>query len=132
MVEPGLAKMTVDIAAEKAVLGKNADAVIKNQMDFLGHLYRSGHINDKQLAEAQIIGETAAGIQLLQKIREYYGEQPIPTNSTPDAGMPSKEELSAMLNDPKYDTDPDHKAKVDGLYAKRYGTQPAMSSAQNR
>ena len=132
-VKPELEKVTIDIAAEKAVLGKNADAVIKNQMDFIGSLYRSGHINDKHLAELQILGETAAGIQALQAIRTYYGEQPIPTNlNTSGEGMPSKEELSGMLNDPKYDTDPDYRAKVDGLYAKRYGNQPAMSSAQNR
>lgn len=132
-VKPELEKVTIDITAEKAALGKNADAVIKNQMDFFGHLYRSGHINDKHLAELQILGETAAGIQAIQKIREYYGEQPIPTNlNTSGEGMPSREELSAMLNDPKYDTDADFKAKVDALYAKRYGSGPAMSSAQNR
>lgn len=131
-VGPELEKVTIDIAAEKKILGNNADGIIKNQMDFFGHLYRSGHINDKHLAELQILGETAAGIQAIQKIREYYGEQPIPTTATAGDGMPTKAELSAMLNDPKYDTDPDHKAKVDALYAKMYGTQPAMSSSQNR
>ena len=132
-VEPQIEKEMIDLDAEKAALGKNADAVIKNQMDFFGHLYKSGHINDKHLEELRILGETAAGIQAIQKIREYYGEQPIPTNlNTSGEGMPSKDELSAMLNDPKYDTDADFRAKVDGLYAKRYGNQPAMSSSQNR
>lgn len=131
-VKPELEKVSIDIEAEKKILGNNADGIIKNQMDFFGHLYRSGHINDKHLAELQILGETAAGIQAIQKIREYYGEQPIPMAATAGEGMPSKEELSAMLNDPKYDTDPDFRAKVDAHYAKRYGNQPAMSSAQNR
>lgn len=133
IVEPEMQKITIDIEAEKATLGKNADAIITESMNFLGHLYKSGHINDKHLAELQILGETAAGIQALQKIREYYGEKPIPTNMlSSDSGMPTKQELSAMLNDPKYDNDPDYKARVDALYAKMYGNQPAMSSAQNR
>lgn len=132
-VQPELEKVQIDIEAEKAALGKNADAVIKNQMDFFGHLYRSGHINDKHLEELRILGETAAGIQAIQKIREYYGEQPIPTNlNTSGEGLPSKEELSSMLNDPKYGEDKEYTAKVDAAYAKRYGNAPAMSSAQNR
>ena len=132
LVAPEVAKVQVDIEVEKKALGANADAIIKNQFDFLGQLYKAGHINDAMLNESQILMETSAGVKLLQAIRSYYGEAPIPTNITAQDGMPTKEELSAMLNDPKYDTDPDHKAKVDALYAKRYGNAPAMSSAQNR
>lgn len=132
-VGPELEKVQIDLEAEKAALGKNADAVIKNQMDFFGHLFKSGHINEKHLGELKILGETAAGIQAIQKIREYYGEQPIPTNmQASGADMPSKDELSGMLNDPKYGEDKEYTAKVDALYAKRYGNNPAMSSAQNR
>jgi hypothetical protein len=132
LVAPEVSKAKIDIEVEKKALGPNADAVIKNQFDFLGQLYKAGHINDAMLNESQILMETSAGVKLLQAIRSYYGEAPIPTNITAQDGMPTKEELSAMLNDPKYDTDPDHKAKVDALYAKRYGNAPAMSSAQNR
>lgn len=132
LVGPETQKMQIDIEAEKSALGKNADAIIKNQMDFFGQLYKSGVINDKHLAELRILGETAAGIQAIQKIREFYGEQPMPMQNTAGEGMPTKQELSAMLNDPKYDTDADYKAKVDGLYTKMYGNAPAMSSAQNR
>lgn len=128
LIEPESQKMVIDIEAEKGQLGKNADAIIKNQFDFLGSMYKAGHINDAMLGEAQILMETAAGVKFLQAIRAYYGEQPMPTNLTPSDGMPTKEELSAMLNDPKYETDTDYRAKVDAHYAKRYGNQPAMSS----
>lgn len=132
MVGPEVEKMQIDVAAEKAQLGKNADAIIANTMDFFQQLYKAGHINDAMLSEAQILGETAAGIKFIQAVRSYYGEAPIPTNITANDGAPTKAELSAMLNDPKYDTDADYRAKVDAAYAKAYGNAPAMSSAQNR
>jgi len=129
LVEPEVKKLQIDVVAEKAKLGKNADAVIKNQFDFLGSMYKAGRINDAMLDEARILMETAPGVQFLQALREHYGEQPIPTNPTnTEGGMPTSTELSAMLNDPKYDTDPDYKKKVDGLYDRMYGTQPAISS----
>lgn len=132
IVEPEMSKMQIDIAAEKQQLGKNADAIIANTMDFFQQLYKAGHINDAMLAEAQILGETAAGIKFIQAVRSYYGEAPIPTNITANDGAQTKQELAAMVNDPKYDTDADYKAKVDAAYAKAYGNAPAMSSAQNR
>lgn len=129
LVAPQVEKMQIDVAAEKGKLGKNADTVIKNQFDFLGSMYRSGRLNDAQLQEAQILMETAAGVQLLQNIREFYGEQSIPTNPTgTESGMPTRDELSSMLNDPKYESDPTFKKKVDGLYDQMYGTAPAISS----
>lgn len=128
MVEPQVQSLTIDIEKEKAALGKNADAIIQNNVDFIGHLYRSGTINDAEVGELKILLETAAGVKVLQKIRQYYGEAPIPMNASSDAGMPSRDELAKMLNSPEYEKDPEYKAKVDQMYAKRYGSQPAMSS----
>lgn len=121
--------MVIDVAAEKAKLGKNADAVIDAQMNFLGALYKSGEISQTELREAQILFETAAGINLFQKIRAHYGEQSIPTDVNAEKGdIPSGDELAKMLLDPKYETDKDFRKTVDDYYKRRYGTQPAMSS----
>lgn len=119
----------IDIAAEKAKLGKNADAILDAQFSFLGSMFKTGQINETELKEAKILFETAAGVSLFQKIREHYGEQGIPTELKASTGdIPSKDELAKMRMDDKYDTDKEYRAKVDGYYDRMYGTQPAMSS----
>jgi hypothetical protein len=122
-------KFQIDVTAERAALGKNADAIIQNQHDFLGQMYKNGEIGEAELKEASILFETAAGIKLLQAIRGKYGEQTIPT-ALPTVGddVPSAEELGRMTADPKYGTDKEYTAKVQRFYSQRYGDQPAMSS----
>jgi hypothetical protein len=130
-IGPAQQALVIDVKAEKAKLGKNADAVIENQFQFLETLYKAKAIGDAEVDEARILMETAAGVKFLQAIREHYGENPIPVdNLNQDKGMPTKDELAAMLNDPKYESDPAYKKKVDNLYEKMYGNGPAMSSLQ--
>jgi hypothetical protein len=119
----------IDLAAEKAKLGKNADSLIAENMGFFTQLFKSGEINQTELREAQILFETAAGISLFQKIRAHYGEKEIPTDlKAADGDMPSRDELAKMRMEPKYDTDADYRKKVDAMYDRMYGTAPAMSS----
>ncbi len=130
-IGPAQQALVIDVKAEKAKLGKNADAVIENQFQFLETLYKAGSISDAEVDEARILMETAAGVKFLQAIRTHYGENPIPVdNLNSREGMPTKDELAAMLNDPKYETDASYKKKVDNLYEKMYGNGPAMSSLQ--
>lgn len=122
-------KFQIDVKAERAALGKNADAIIQNQHSFFEQMYKNGEIGEAELKEASILFETSAGIKLMQAIRARYGEQPIPTDPSPNMdGVPSSEELGKMVVDPKYGVDKDFTAKVDAWYGKRYGNKPAMSS----
>lgn len=127
-------KFQIDVKKERAQLGKNADAVIANQHQFFENLFKNGVIGEPELKEASILFETAAGVRLVQKLREFYGEQPIPTDTNLENldGVPSAEEMGKAMVDPKYGVDKDFTAKVDGWYKKRYGTAPAGSSVSAR
>ncbi|MCG8345155.1 MAG: hypothetical protein MI685_08370 [Chlorobiales bacterium] len=113
----------INAEEEIAKLGKNADAILRNQEQFLEQLYKQGHINDAQMNEIFILTETAEGINALQAIRSYYGEkQNIPLNLNSNSGVKSSDELQAMLNDPKYGTNAEYTAEVDAAYEKKYGS----------
>ena len=55
----------IDPKAERGKLGKNADAIIKNQTEFLSQMFKQGHVNEEQMQEILILTETAAGINAL-------------------------------------------------------------------
>jgi hypothetical protein len=55
------------------------------------------------------------------KIRESY-EGRIPTESSPIEGMPSDQELQAMVGDPKYQTDAAYRQKVERMFNARYNS----------
>lgn len=113
----------IDVKAETEKLGKNADAIIENQVEFLGGLYKRGELNETQMQELLILTETAAGVQALQALRAHYGDsQKIPLNLDPDKGIKSAEELRAMQADKKYGVDKEYTAMVDAEYEKKYGT----------
>ena len=61
------------------------------------------------------MGGTARGLQALLKVREAY-EGRVPIESQPIDGAPSKEELYAMVADPKYQTDAAYRQKVARLF----------------
>ena len=69
--------------------------------------------------EFKVMGGTAKGLKALMKLRESY-EGRIPIESQPLEGMPSDEELKAMVADPKYNTDPGYRIKVEKLFTQRY------------
>lgn len=125
--------MKIDVSAEKAKLGKNADAVIEASVTFLQGMFRAGEINESELNEAKILFETAAGVTLFNKLMARAGEKLIPTDAKANEGdLPDREELAKMRIDPKYDTDADYRKKVDDLYTKRYGSHAAISSQPHR
>lgn len=121
--------MKIDVAAEKAKLGKNADAVIEGAHTFLQGMFRSGEISESELKEASILFETAAGVTLFQKLMARGGETILPTDLKAEAGdLPSRDELAKMKLSPEYEKDDAYRKKVDGYYDRMFGTQPAMSS----
>tara|TARA_R110000764_G_scaffold56478_3_gene123000 strand:- start:11047 stop:11820 length:774 start_codon:yes stop_codon:yes gene_type:complete len=109
-----------DAAAEKKALGPNADSMIKGMTEWGAGLVNKGIWGKDDFEEFKIMGGTANGIKALMKLRETY-EGRIPTNSTPIDGAPSKTELNAMVGDPKYQTDPAYRQKVERLFNQVYG-----------
>jgi len=109
-----------DAAAEKKSLGPNADSMIKGMTEWGTGLVNKGIWGKDDFEEFKIMGGTANGIKALMKLRETY-EGRIPTNSAPIDGAPSKTELNSMVADPKYQTDPAYRQKVERLFNQVYG-----------
>ena len=70
--------------------------------------------------EFKVMGGTAKGIAALEKLRSAH-EGRVPTQSAPLDGAPSKEELYAMVGDPKYNTDPAYRKKVERMFQASFG-----------
>jgi len=104
-------------------LGPNADAAIRSMTDWAQGLVRKGVWGENDFEEFKIMGGTAQGLRALQKVRSYYGDQPVPVDVGPIEGLPSKEELSAMVAKPEYVNDPGYRAKVEKMFDQVYGTQ---------
>ena len=114
-------QMQRTIAEEKAALGPNADAIINGMTDWARGLVRKGIWGKDDFEEFKVMGGTAKGILALSKLRETYEGTRIPKESVPVEGAPSKDELYAMVGDPKYQTDPAYRAKVEKLFLQNFG-----------
>jgi hypothetical protein len=112
----------VSYKAERAALGQNADAIITSMTDWARGFVRSGVWSLEDFEEFKIMGGTAAGMRALMKLRESY-EGRIPLRDTvPSSDAPSREELDAMVGDPRYVSDAAFRAKVTAGFEKLYGT----------
>lgn len=120
---------TTDGDKEFASLGPQAQVLIDSMSNWADDLHKNGILNDADLRAMNELTSTADGVRLLQHLREYYGEQAIPVNpGEEEGGMPTNAELAAMGNDERYGTDAEYTKKVDDLYDKKYGKQPAGQS----
>ena len=73
----------------------------------------------KQKAKNRNIGHQN-GVKVIEKIRSYYGEQPIPTTEpTEDLGI-SQDEIKGMVADKRYGKDPAFTAKVEKLFERAF------------
>lgn len=111
-----------DPKEELGKLGKNGQAIVDNQVEFLSGLFKRGELNEGQMQEILILTETAAGIQALQAIRKHYGEaQSIPLDLKADGGIKSADELRTMQADKRYGNDKEYTDMVDKEYERKYG-----------
>jgi hypothetical protein len=110
---------TIDPVAEKKALGPNADAVINGMVNWARGLVNKGVWNGDDFEEFKVMGGTAKGLKALMKVRESY-EGRIPIESQPIEGAPTDVELQQMVGDPKYQSDPAYRQKVERLFAQRY------------
>ena len=122
----------VDMAAEMKTLGPNGDAMIGAVHAWGKNLVDSGLWSQAEFEEVIYMGSTAQGILALNKLREHMGEKPIPTTGVIQEGAPSKDELYAMVNDPRYGNDEAYTKEVTAKFQQVYGTGPAGSSEAGR
>ncbi len=108
------------IEQERKALGPNADAMIKSATDWASSLVRKGIWGKDDFEEFKYAAGTAKGLRMMLKLRETYEGTRIPVQSVPMEGAPSKDELYAMVGDPKYKTDPAYRAKVERLFASNF------------
>lgn len=105
----------VDPKVEMEKLGPNGNAMINGMVDWARGLVNKGVWSKDDFDEFKIMGGTARGLTALLKIREAY-EGRVPIEAAPIDGAPSKEELYAMVADPKYKSDAAYRQKVERLF----------------
>ena len=105
----------IDPAVEMKKLGPNGRAMVDGMVDWARGLVNKGVWTSEDFEEFKIMGGTARGLNALVKIREAY-EGRVPIEAAPMDGLPSKDELYAMVADPKYKTDAAYRQKVERLF----------------
>ena len=76
--------------------------------------------SEDDFEEFKVFAATASGINALNKVRKYYGEQQIPIATVEMDGMPSQDELYEMVADPKYKSDPSFRRQVEQKFAQAF------------
>jgi len=110
----------VNLEEERKSLGPNADARINGMVKWASSLVQKGVWGEDDFEEFKVMGGTAKGIAALEKLRASY-EGRVPVEATPVEGAPSKEELYQMVADPRYNTDPSYRQKVERAFAQNFG-----------
>ena len=105
----------LDVQKEKEKIGPNAPEIIQSNIRWNEKLLKDGIFNQEDYNEIEMLGGTAEGIRVIQKLRGMIGEQEIPTISIPGS-RPDKAELQAMVADPKYATDPVYRKNVEKAF----------------
>lgn len=110
------------VEQEKAKLGANANQILKG-LDTWGHQLKSdGVLSEEDRQALRSMAHSAAEVRVLDKIRSLIsGEPQIPTVTAESSGVPSREELDAMVADPRYTTDPAYRNEVTKKFNMVYG-----------
>jgi len=108
-------KFSVDLAAEKAKLGPKADDMLKSSWTWATSMVKKGVWSPQHLEEFKIMAGTALGLDALLRLRNYYGDQPLPTTVMPADGGETMDDLRALIAKPEYKTDPSLRAKAERI-----------------
>ena len=112
----------IDLSREREKLGVNAQEIIQSNINWSRKLVSDGIFTNDDYRELEVLGGTAEGQRVMQKIRGLInGKQDMPTVAI-EGDMPDKTELQAMVADPKYATDPVYRKKVEKAFEQAYGT----------
>ena len=113
----------IDAQAEKEKLGPNHERVIADLSDKIDGLVNIGLFGEADYNAAIAVSENAEGVKMLNKLIDHYQMKPnIPTNTSIEEGMMSKDELDAMVGTEEYNKSPAVRAKVKKGYERLYGT----------
>ena len=115
-VTGALEKIQVDREAELKKLGNRADDIIKANNQWLGKLGRS-ILNEAELNAVAQASTSAAFVSALNKIRQASGEMAIPTAGVATDQSVSRDDLYAMVGDPRYGKDMAFTRKVERMFA---------------
>jgi hypothetical protein len=110
----------ISFEEEYKKLGSNADAIIKDMTNWASGMVRKGVWSEADFEEFKFSAGTAQGLRAWQKVRSHYGDKPIPVDVGPIDGVPSKDELMAMVAKPEYQTDPAFRMKVEKWFEQRF------------
>ena len=117
-----------DREAEMKKLGVNAEEVVDEYLTWARGVCdpAKGMFGQDDWEEFKAMGGTAEGIKTMNKLRRYYGDmQRVPTNVQPiEDALPSKDECYAMVADPKYNTDPAYRKKVEKMFERVFSNDP--------
>lgn len=118
----------IDPKAEREKLGPNADTILQANAQFFDQMVEAGDLSREEHDEIMAIGETAAGVKALNKIREKMGEQPIPMEGATASEVPSKNEWYRQMDAALSKGDQDEVRRLEKVGEQIFGTGPAGSS----
>jgi hypothetical protein len=127
MEEVGAAfeNVAVNREAELKKLGPKANDILKANNQWLTKMSRT--VLTPQETEAIVKASTSATfVSALNKLRQASGEMAIPVDAEVSAaqGQPSKEDLYAMVGDPRYGKDMRFTREVENMFAKAFDSSP--------
>lgn len=126
MEEVGAAfeQIAVNRDAELKKLGPKANDILKANNQWLTKLSR-GVLTQAETDAIVKASGSAAFVSALNKIRQASGEMAIPTDAAVVGdGAPSKEDLYAMVGDPRYGKDMQFTRKVEAMFAQAFDATP--------
>lgn len=114
---------------ELALLGEGGEKMVKTNSTWVNHLHKNGVLNEAQFNHLISVGNTALGVEVVNKLRINSGEKPIPVNASVNSGQKTPDECRAMVADKRYKEDGPagdaYRKTVDAAFAETFGTNPA-------
>lgn len=120
-----IAAAEADYQAEFDKLGPNAREIIQGNVDWADGQLRKGLVSEEERAKFNDWGDTALGQRLLQKVRIGSGDMSkIPLAPVAEDQMSEADftvEMQSRMADPRYQSDPAYRQKVENEFNRRYG-----------
>lgn len=107
--------------AEIAKLGRNGEKVINSLNQWLTKLGNSGALSAEEVDSIASKADNANFIMALNKIRQSYGEQPIPDVTVQEGAGSTRADLDAMVADPRYGKDMAYTQSVERKFMEFFG-----------
>ncbi len=114
-------KIETDKQAEMSKLGRNSEKVINGLNQWLTKLGTSGALSHEEVDAIASKADNANFIVALNKIRQSYGEQPIPDIAIQEGAGETRADLDAMVADERYGKDMAYTQKVERKFMEHFG-----------